>query len=591
MRFIEKFGVLDALHCLVSGEPVRFGVKALSARAVDKLAARLGRRVLAEPLTFGHVTYATGIREGAYRAAEQALDRLPGARWASALGETLDVDLWLVVRKFFFDEYYLKFEFLELALRHAEENPGEPPLLFADLADLADLADDAALLPRLAARFRLCQRSNTSPIGLATALLLPLFVEFFHRRKGRPGTLSFTDTIVCEVDGPATFEMFSTLFAGFPADRLAYVCEARNAGALADQQVHALRLDATGLAYLRRAVWRYLGASVAHAGEIASYGSRLFRLFYVLMQGRAETVGGSGNLYCTYEHLVTYKAARNAFLERQGSRTLFVPLNAHVTPQFFHSEILTNYTLMCAAGRHTETLYRKKRGLVQHYLPTGSYASHRRGSPVGDWAARVAALAAFKGDELGVVIVSPGICDPTYTHELKLMALAREVAAMPGVKVMLRLKPVAPEPKYADFYRREVAGRDKLLVTAGEYDLFDFLDVGDVFVTSISNAAFDLAQAGALVMFIDYLRDPAMMLPWSAVPEVRLDERTALPTVQRWLRDEPGERERWRETMRRFCEHIAYRHASLDAYRENFLRQIAPFLPAGLTLPNERQAA
>ena len=585
MRYVEKFSALDALGCLVSGEPVLFGVKALGARTVDKLAARLGRRILAEQLAFGHVTYTTGVREGAYRAAERAIDRLPGARWASKLGERLDVDLWLIARKFFFDEYYLKFEFLELALRHAEENPGEPLLL------LADLAGDAELPPRLTALFRLRQRANTSPLALATALLLPLFVEFFHRRKGRPGTLSFTDTVVCEVDGPATFEMFSTLFAGFPTDRLAYVCEARNASSLSDKPVHTLRLDDAGLAYLRRAVWQFLGTSVAHGGEIASYGSRLFRLFYILMQGRAETVGGNGNLYCTYEHLVTYKAMRNSFLERHGNRTLFVPLNAHVTPLYFHSEILTNYMLMCAAGRHTEILYRKKRSLVQHYLPTGSYASHRRGSLPGDQAMRVAALAAFKGDSLAVVILSPGICDPTYTHELKLMALARELAAMPGVKVMLRLKPVEPSPKYADFYRREVEGRADLLITAGEYDLFDFLAVGDLFLTSISNSAFDLAQAGAQVMFIDYQRDPAMLLPWSAVPGVCLDERTALPIVQCWLRDEPEKRERWREKMRHFAEYIAYRHANFDAYRENFLMQIAPFLPAGLSFPNERQAA
>jgi hypothetical protein len=204
---------------------------------------------------------------------------------------------------------------------------------------------------------------------------------------------------------------------------------------------------------------------------------------------------------------------------------------------------------------------------------------------------RVAALAAFKGDSLAVVILSPGICDPTYTHELKLMALARELAAMPGVKVMLRLKPVEPSPKYADFYRREVEGRADLLITAGEYDLFDFLAVGDLFLTSISNSAFDLAQAGAQVIFIDYQRDPAMLLPWSAVPGVCLDERTALPIVQCWLRDEPEKRERWREKMRHFAEYIAYRHANFDAYRENFLMQIAPFLPAGLSFPNERQAA
>lgn len=583
MRFIEKFGALDALCCLASGESVRFGFKAISARVVEQLAAYIGWQINAEQLSFGHVTYSTGIRERAYRAAERKIDNLPGERWANSLAQQINVDLWLITRKFFFDDFYNKFEFFELAIRYTEENSSDPLLL------IADFAEDSTFKDRLNLHFRTQQRENTSTLGIATIFLLPVFLEFFYLRKGQQKNLSFNSMVICEVDGPATYDMFSTLFEGFPLDRLAYVCEARNSGALLGRPVSTLRLDKAGLAHLRRAVWNFLGTSLLHVVEISCYGSRLFRLFYLLMQGRAETVGGTGNLYCTYEHLITYKAVRNSFLERQGSRTLFVPLNAHVTPQFFHSEILINYTLMCAAGRHTETLYRMKRDLIQQYLPTGSYASHRRGLHFGDPSARRSALENFKGDALCVVIVSPGICDPTYTHELKLMSLARKLSVMPGVKVIVRLKPVAPAPKYTDFYQLELDGHCNVLVTAAEYDLFDFIDVGDLFVTSISNAAFDLAQAGAIVMFIDYLRDPDMLLPWRTIPEVCVEEQRALPTIQRWLRDEPGERNFWHETMGRFRKHIDYRHANIEAYRENFQCLIAPFLPEGLTPLNLRE--
>jgi hypothetical protein len=169
------------------------------------------------------------------------------------------------------------------------------------------------------------------------------------------------------------------------------------------------------------------------------------------------------------------------------------------------------------------------------------------------------------------------------------MALARELAAIPKIKVILRLKPVEVESKYSEFYMHEIGEYSNILVTAGEYDLFDFLTVGDIFLTSISNAAFDLGQAGSLVMFIDFLRDSSMMLPWSAVPEVLLDEQDALTTVLSWVRDEHGQREFWRITMQHFVEHIAYNHHDFASYQENFIHRVTPFLPAGMTHTNKRQ--
>jgi len=417
--------------------------------------------------------------------------------------------------------------------------------------------------------------SNTSAFGAGTLFLLPLFVEYYWRRKGEPDELRYENKIVCEVDGEKTLEMFSSLFRTVAKDSLALVVEQRNAAALSDGHgIGVLGLRREGLRYLRRAVWRYIGCSVRHWREVAGFGSRLFRIFYVLMQGRAEVIEGSGNMYFTYEHYVTVKAVRNEFLKSSGNKTIFVPMNAHVTPQYFHSEIWLNYDVMCAAGPHTETLYRRKRTLTQLFPPTGSYECHRGALKLENREERIASLKSFKGDALAITVISPGMADATFGVEAKLMRLARTLAKIPGVRVVIRLKPVPLAPKYAHFYEEHTAGCEGILLTGGEYELFDFFDLSDLIVTSMSNAAFDLAQAGAQVMFIDYFKDPELQLCLSAIPGVLLAEEESLPAITDWILDRDQARRKWREKMKDFSAHISYYHRDFESYRRSFLAQI-----------------
>lgn len=569
MIFLEQLRMLDVARLLLGGQSAVYANKTLGARLAERIAARFGRHVSATRLGFGHVNAATGIRRKAYEAAESCMDSLPGKPWALDLSAELKIDFWLIVRKYFFDEYYNKFEFIEMALRHAEENPGTRARMRIDPTGLGDHAE------KLARHFQLELSPSTSAWQSLGVLLLPLWVEIYWRRNGDATPFRLDGRLVCEVDDHKTFEMFANLFRDWPHDKPAFVCEARNAGAFTQEQdVAVLRLRPDGAAWLRDAVRKYVAACRASRSNVAAYGNHLFRIFYVVMRGRAEVLEGSGNLYCTYEHLVTVKAVRNEFLKAAGNRTVFVPLNSHVTPQYFHSEILVNYDVMCAAGPHTEILYRRKRALTEVYLPTGSYDSNRQGILPEGREARLSRLRAFKGGDTLITIISPGICDPTYSHEIKLMRLARVLSGHPGVKVAIRLKPVPPEPKYADFYAEQLRGADNILLTGGEYELFDFLPVTDLVLTSISNGAYDLAQAGAQVMFIDFLRDPEMTQPLLMAPGVLVAEEDVLPRVIAWAEDAAGVRRDWQGRVHAFADALAYQFADFEAYRVNFLAQI-----------------
>ena len=81
----------------------------------------------------------------------------------------------------------------------------------------------------------------------------------------------------------------------------------------------------------------------------------------------------------------------------------------------------------------------------------------------------------FKGDDVLILVVSPGICQPTLNIELELMALLEDLSHLNGVKIILRLKPVEPIPIFKDFYQNHLNDKGNVMVTAGEYDLFDFM--------------------------------------------------------------------------------------------------------------------
>lgn len=569
MIFIERLGFGDVLRLRFSGRPARYATKSLGARLAERILRRPGGLPDVAKIDFGDVEVARDIRGRAYRLAERVIDALPGERWARSLSPVLGIDFWLVVRKFFFDELYIKYEFIEMAIRHAEENAGEPHQIDVTPEFLGDYDE------RVARCFTVGHSTGTSRLGAATVLLLPLFIEYFWRTRGRRETLNLNGRIVCEVDGDKTLEMFASLFHQVPKEGIAFVCEQRNAGAFTDASViGVLGLRKDGLDYLRRVVWPYIGQSLSSFSDISRFGNRLFRIFYIIMQGKAEALEGSNNAYFTYEHLITPKAVRNEFLRAAGNRTVFVPMNGHVTPLYFHSEIFVNYDVMCSAGPHIEVLYRKKRALTQQYLPTGSYESHRGSVRVDGKAERVALLKRFRDGKVGITIISPGICDPTYRHEVKLMGLARRLSMLPNVRVTIRLKPVQPLPKYARFYEEHTAGCEGILLTSGEYDLFDLLETTDLFLTTISNAAFDLVQAGAQAMFLDYLNDPELMLCWSAVEGLPVPEEDAWQTVLAWVDDEADARSLWRERMRRLAAHVAYQAPDFETYRQNFTRQL-----------------
>ena len=567
MIYLEKLGLMQLVALWVSRKQVLYGSKSIAMRLFE----RLGIQVNARLLSFGDVQAAPGIRRNAYRTAELQIGKLRGEQWAAELSRILGIDFGLIFRKFIFDELYAKYEFIELVLRHALESGNSDGIIYLDRSWSEPYQE------RLVAAMTIRFFGRLDYLYCLSVLLLPIYLRYFRQKNRTDDALHFENQIVCEVDSDKVHEMFCSIFQAYP--KKVFVIESRYAAGFGESRLKEAGIQVLGLTpacyrYLSRAAYQYVFLCFKHFGDISIYGSRLFQAFHYLIVGRIEAVAGSGNLFFAYEHSVIFKAVRNEFLRTEGSRSIFVPMNAHATPRYYHSEIFVNYDVICSAGKHTDDLYRERKSVTNIFIPTGTYDSHRGTLDVQGKAARSARLMSFKGDSLAICILSPGICGPTYSHEIRLMKLARELASLPGVKVFIRLKPVPPPPEYADFYAEQTSGHPAILLTFSEFELFDFLEVTDLFVTSISNSGCDLALRGAQIMFIDYLRDPDLFLYWAMVKEVVFTEEESKGAILDWIRDDDGYRQRFAETMVRLSDYLGYSFPDFESYNSNLLTRL-----------------
>ena len=235
---------------------------------------------------------------------------------------------------------------------------------------------------------------------------------------------------------------------------------------------------------------------------------------------------------------------------------------------------------MCAAGKHTLDLLAKKHAKTSIYLKAGSFDNHWGAIDKVNQTERLSKIKKFKGNNKLVTIISPGICDPTYMHEIKLMNLAKKIAKIPNTKVIIRTKPVKPVLKYSNFYDIHLENESNILLTNKEFELFDFLVDTNIFVTSISNAGSDIALAGGKILFINFMRDNDMFLFWRKIPSIVFSEEAVFDKISQYLYINPkDEKNLINESNIELVAYLGYRFNDFKEYKENLLNELAPYLP------------
>jgi len=580
MRFVETLGWLRLLMLAAAGRPAFYNRLSVTGRAAMRLAGRLGLSVeRLRKLEIGYLDSAAGVRSAAYANAEASVECAGCISWAAGLDGALGINFGLIVEKYHFEFLYAKYLFLETVLRYAAEHPEERHDLICEAVFAEPYLDVLAhRKDRIILRLR---RGAWLRFWGGLALLPALLVA--HAR-GMRRQRAQRDQLICVVDDSTTQQMFEALFGR--DKEILYVVEPHYAAAFVTQVSSAGSLRIAGLSarrWLRLAAIlpRYMVTAFLTAGRLMRYGEMPFVVFDLLCKGRALAPEGPGNVLVTFEHLTLARSIRNEYLRAEGSVSIYVPKNSYVTYQQYPAEWKLNYDVFCAPGPHAEELYGRKRALTGRFPRTGSYDAHR---PLADLEEahqeRLEDLLAFKGSDRLVTVLTPGICDETLSSERRLLGLAGRLSLLPGVRVLVRRKPVPPELKYRTFYEDQLAPYAKIRLTSGEFDLFDFVGPTDIFVTSISTSACDVASRGGTALFIDFMGTPSIYLPLEKVPEMVSTGAEAYDKITGWLMDrENGPvRSTHRSAMGRFVDCVGYRFSSFDAYRSNLLAELRPWL-------------
>lgn len=530
-------------------------------------------------LEIGYLESAAGVRSGAYANAEALAGDVGCISWAGSLTGALGIDLRLIVEKYHFEFLYAKYLFFEMVFRYIAEHPEENHRLICDAA-FAEPYMEALVRRRSAIALRMLRGTALRFWGGLVLLpgLLVVHARKLHRER------IWRHQLICVVDDGTTREMFESVFG---SDRkILFLVEPRYTVAFSAQGASAENLRIAGLSVrgwfgLVNLLPRYIGSALLFGRRLMRHGEMPFMIFHFICQGRALAPEGAGNVLATFEHLTLARAVRNEYLRAEGSVSVYMPKNSYVTYQQYPAEWKLNYDVYCSPGPHAEELYGRKKAVTTRFLRIGSYDAHRL--PAGGEEARaqrVVDLFAFKGEGRLVTVLTPGICDETLSNERRLLAMACRLSLLPGVRVVVRRKPVHVGGKYARFYEDLLGPYERVRLTSGEFDLFDFVGPTDIFLTSISTSACDVAMQGGTVAFIDFMGTPGLYLPLEKVPEMVLTAAEAYEKIASWLMDQENGpiRSAHRRAMERFVACVGYRFSSFAAYRSNLLAELQPWL-------------
>ena len=173
-----------------------------------------------------------------------------------------------------------------------------------------------------------------------------------------------------------------------------------------------------------------------------------------------------------------------------------------------------------------------------------------------------------------IVVVSTGVSGATEILEKKLMLFAKQISLLPNIKVVIRMKPLQLETKYSIFYDSFFKDDKRIFITGDDYDLFDYLTVTNLFITSISTAICDIAVRGGVFYFIDFLNTKNFYLPWEKFPELVLSEKMAFNNVNFWINNKNNFRKEHKKYCNKFVNYVGTNFANYNDYKNNLVKTL-----------------
>lgn len=519
---------------------------------------------------FGDVQTATGIRRRAYETSLAQIKALNFQSIGTSLKEVLNLDYELILEKFLFDKLYQECEFSNFVCQYIIENPNA--LIFLYKSPVVNFKN-SRLISGLSFIF--------------STFFISIFYLYFCSKNGCKNSadgLPIKNSLICEVDSPQVFDMFSNIFR--EQKEVIYFTQKYYINNFEKKDILKHKLISHYISksekrLLRSFALRFLTTAFLNYKELSRMGFLYFDLYKVIANGLLITPYCTNCTYLTFEHMSTVKAIRNEFLRESNNISIFVPYNTYAIDHYFAPEYRYNYEVLCSPCKILEDVYQIQRASTSVYLPTGSYAYHYL-SGVEDHSSadRLRGLEEFKGSSTVITILSSGIQDASISGEARLMELANKISSIDGVKVIIRPKPVKSLKKYEGYLEKYFGKNQNILLTDEKYNLFDFIHVTDLFITGFSSSAVDLCNAGGEFFSVDFWDDKDMYLWQTAVDGVYLDEDEAFNNIRAWIKDYPiGQRNLHSKRMEELRELTRYWMGDFESYKRNMLRLLKPYFP------------
>jgi hypothetical protein len=488
----------------------------------------------------------------------------------------------LMFKKYILSELlYKKYFFYELCIQYAKESKkiNKKNILVPDskyIGPYMNILSESGLEIYLVKRFYLID-------ALLSVFAVLTVLKVFWKKKISRSENDFDNTIVCCVSDKKMKQAFKDVFS---SDRnVKYVVSPEYITYFSEEDmssnVYPLSLTSDEFEQLNEIKKLYLRIILKNFKVFIGLGFHLFLFFNRIIRGRVKAPIASGSYIFTCEHHDLTNSIRNEFIRSQGSKSILFPSKSLYVLQYYAEEFYENYDYVCSPGRQYEDTLLQNESLRSVNMQTGSFSIHKHGlnQNLTMKKDQTASMKSFVGDDLVVTVLCPGICKPTYHSEKKLMSLAVKLSSIDGVKIIIRPKPFVPENCYIDFYKDYVQDNPSILLTGVEYELFDFLPVTDLFITSYSTSACEVALCGANVLFVDFLNQVERFIFWH--PEVigglLLGEYEAFDKILELINsaDSDDVRQRYVADLERFVEYIGYKFENFESYRANLLSQLS----------------
>ena len=578
LYFYETFGLIDCVISRLQKRTTFYKSKSFLLDLIQKvLKANLYPN--ARALSYGNVAKSSGIRKAAYERALKKSDDISVDMRGLNLRNILHVDAELIVKKFLFERIFKKYEYYGLVAQYRSEKKEQSWAVVVIDSEFFE----RDLVDKINTEVHEGHGGGRIEFVLGVFSIPVYFILFYLRHRGN-NVKSMDDSIICEVQSRQTYDMFSDLFG--QCKNVRFVIQKYYLRNFSHEEVKTIGMVTYGFGLedyrrLRAVAWNFMVNAISGYSIYRNHGLALFDLYRAIAHGVLVTVKARRSTYITYEHMNTIKAIRNELLRADGNKSVFLPKDVYAIDHFYVPEYRYNYDILCSSGELLERIYAMQNAKTNIVLRTGSYASNKKSGHRDGFEDRISRLREFKGADMAITILSNGIQDETYSGEARLMALAGRLSEEPGVKVFIRPKPVAPPAKFARFFPDAVKKHERMLLTGPEYDLFDFLEVTDLFVTTNSSSAPDLCVAGADFFAIDFWDDKDLYLWQTSVEGVYLAEDDAIAAIIAWLRDYQGsQRMMHKRRMSALSGLISYKFEDFTSYKANLLVQLNPYFPS-----------